>query len=326
MRILPALVLGSLATLSCVLLAPGCSDAVQRVPGGDDDDDDPDPGTDASVRDARADASRDASADARRGEDAEALDGDVDGDADSGPPEPGSPCSPSGTRYERACGVCGLQSAVCGPNGVVSGYGACGERHPAFCAGDGGSDDGGSEDSGTDAEADASSDAGEDASGPVDPWQGYSIDLDGAIGQSRSVEMPDETGSRRRISVTERRLCPVSFPGTIAITDYAFVRIRNRTAQVATIELTVERGFGPTDAILSTYPTPPDTDADLLACIGSADRGSCPDPEGGLYGLACLTGNAALVLPAGAESYAYVGMAAAAWNGAGLNAKLTNLQ
>ena len=305
MRALSWLTCGSLAALSFLLCVPACSDSNDIEPDDEPDSsvDRRDATADSRVQDARIDAPRDATdpplTDASR--DAVVDDADVEEES----PEPGSVCSPNGTTYERSCGACGLQTAGC-VDGRVTGYGACKEQPPAFCQSDAG--DAGAED------------AGEDASVPIDAWQGYSIDIDGAVGQVRNLALPQADGQRRRPSVVDRRVCPATFPGTVIVTDYALVRVRNRTAQAASIGLSVSRGQGPTDTILAVYGALPLTDDALLACLGSADRGTCADPVGGSYGLSCLLAQAAPVVPAGAEVYVYVGMATGAWNAPGLSA------
>lgn len=305
MRFGSVVVFASLTTVCC-LFAPACSDHPGRA--GDDDSVQPDAtrAEDASRRDGatnrdaaldQPDARRDGSSDAANEADAAS---EQDASADGGPVGPGSACTTPGTRYERACGSCGVQTAVCA-GGVVGNYGACNERHPGFCQGDAGQ-----------------SDAGE----PVDAWDGYSIDIDFAAGQTGSIAMPAATGVRNRISVLARRTCPVPLPASPSPTHYALVRVRNTTAQSLTVDVNVTRGTGPTDVILAMYAAPPISDEELTNCFGSADGNSCPDPAGAAAsGLSCLTGAAGVVLPAGSSSYAYVAMysTAAAWNGPGLS-------
>ncbi len=305
MRFGSVVVFASLTTVCC-LIAPACSDEPSRA----DDDDSVQPDAtraeDASRRDGatgrdaaldKPDARRDGSSEADA-----ASEQDAGADGGSGP---GSACTTPGTRYERACGSCGVQTAVC-TGGVVGNYGACNERHPGFCQGDAGESDAGE------------SDAGE----PVDAWDGYSIDIDFAAGQTGSITMPAATGVRNRISVLARRTCPVPLPASPSPTQYALVRVRNTTAQSLTVDVNVTRGVGPTDVILAMYAAPPISDDELKSCFGSADGNTCPDPAGAAAArLSCLTGAAGVVLPAGSSSYAYVAMysTAAAWNGPGLS-------
>ena len=329
MRFGSVFVFTSLFTLSC-LIAPACSDDSAELDedsgtGPKADASRSDSSTDSGVRDAAPDARRDAAADASEEEEEDAATEADAGAADGGAPATGSPCTTTGELFERACGTCGLQSAVCNADLVVGGYGACTERHPSFCEGpidpdagtDAGEADAGEADAGIDAgEADAGTDAGQP---PVDTWQGYNIDIDFAVGQSTSIALPDTTGQRRRISVIGRQTCPVAYPGTATPYGYALVRLRNTTAQSISLDVSVTRGLGPTDTILAVYAAPPSTDDDFKACYGRADRDSCPDPAGTAgQRLSCLNGTAPVVIPANTSSYAYVTMALTAWNGPGL--------
>ncbi len=82
------------------------------------DDGDPEDGIDAGVDSGKKDAGpKDAGTDAAQ-------------DAGLPAPTPGAPCAVANQKYQRTCGTCGKQSAVCiakdgGAGGIVSDYGAC---------------------------------------------------------------------------------------------------------------------------------------------------------------------------------------------------------
>lgn len=255
-------------------------------------------------RDASKDGDASSTPDAAAREDADApvdpAPSDVGTDAASPvDPEPGDTCPTVGERFERACGSCGVATAMCTVQHVVGGYGNCVE--------------------GSCVDAGAAPDAGPDVELP----QGLPVlELGNAVGQTSRVELPTSQGGAPIVlsSGNTTYPCPLTIYEDLSQeSQYAYVVVHNPNPVAAVVDLKVSGGG---DGWLAVYASLPQNIAQREACMGSYDNGC-----GQGSGPGCLTGAYAPTVPAHGYLVAYVAryFPNVAWQSAALQAEVRAL-